>query len=66
MTHIENAHPRWKEELESEISPVAVAVAVLGDSESDTAVPVLDKNDEKERRLRVDKLYNRTEIEKVK
>ena len=50
MTHIENAHPRWKEELESEISPAAVAV--LGDSKSDTAVPVLDKNDEEERRLR--------------
>ena len=50
MTHIENAHPQWKEQLQSEISPAAVAV--LGDSQSDTAVPILDENDEEERRLR--------------
>ena len=30
MTHIENAHPRWKEQLQLEISPEAVAV--LGNS----------------------------------
>ena len=26
MTHIEHDHPRWKEQLQSEISPLAVAV----------------------------------------
>ena len=49
LTHVQTAHPNWEDEIQSGISPSAVAV--IGDSESDTAVAVLDDNDENERTL---------------
>ena len=42
-------HPNWEDEIQSGISPSAVTV--IGNSESDTAVAVLDENDENERTL---------------
>ena len=49
LTHVQMAHPNWEDQIQSGISPSAVAV--IGDSESDTTVAVLDDNDENERTL---------------